>query len=519
MFIRRGICFFLAVLVVFILPAEVGGEEITQSISGDVDLRAYYDNIRGNEELSFKEDGFNYLTDLYFYYDRTLGEDNDVVLDGLLYLRATDDGQYQTSDDRVRVENIHLTAERNGSWHLTGGYFSERYSALTMNMSQLGVKGNYQLGEDIKWSSFAGRDRRASGDQPRRMSGGTQLAWQESENASWNINYVRTRDHASSVDEPATVQSNEILSLVGEREHGDGMVRMSGEVARGEITTDGTEFDNQLAYRGDLRLRPREDLRFNYRFDRADENFESLTASFRENRILHRGRVEYDPQEWGMENWSYHFVGQRDIDEATRSDTRDRRVIRGGINYRGGYDRWLRDLTLEKRRRWREDKTTDEDERVQEIEAMFDLGVAELLLGTTFEDQRKADDRTREHSSVLYWDRTFFGVPVDFETGFDYRKTRTSDRQYDRRNIFEQRLVLGRGGEQIFLDYRYDYDRRGTTGDLVQEQFEASFERQLLPEYNGVLSLSFEWFDNRDKEDSSRNYSEYTYELGFRGQF
>ncbi len=520
---------FLAVLaliscrtIVFTPPVQAGNF-FRESLSGELDMRVYYDSIRGNEELSFKEDGVNYLSDVYFYYNKMVGMDDNIALNGQLYLRATDDRRFQTRNDRVRVENLYLTAERNGFWHLTGGYFSENYSSLTMNTTQLGLKGNYRLREDLTLSAFGGRDRRARSDQYRRTSIGGQVNWLESDRTEWKLNIVRTRDHKSSADIEDLARSNEVISMATRREELDGMLSFRGEIASSRVEEGDTEHSGKHAYRANLNLSPTDALRAGYRFERTDELFESFTASSRQDRILHRSNLDYNPQFLNLERFGFNFMGQRDIDEVTKGDERDRRSLRGGLDYRGAPGDWLTDFSLANERYWDEAQSADLDERLNEIELYLDLGWSDLMLASTYEDQHGEAERARAHQAVLFWDYHLLGIPINLETGIEYRKDREEDggeNIYNRRSVIEQHATLGRGDARLGLDYRYDYDRRGGGGgDVVQEEIETRFDYFLDRDFERILSLRFEWFDNRDKADSQRDYSEYTYELRFRSQF
>ncbi len=513
----------LLVLLLLALPGQSLAGDFFGAFSGDMDIRAYYDDISGNEALSFKQHGFNYLTDFYLYYDSHLGQTDDLLLSGQLVVRATDDQQFKTSDDRVRVENLYLTAEKLDRWYLTGGYFSGNFSPLTMNTTQLGFQGSYQLTGDILLTAFGGRDRRARTDQYRRLSSGFQLRWDETTAAHWELNFVRTRDHASSADIVELPRSNRVLSLATERQLLDGQLQLHGEAALAEIEDGDTSHENQLAYRAGIEINPLDRLRLDYRFERTDRQFESLTASVLEDRIIHRSTVNYQPQILGLENWEIQLLGQRDIDEYTRGDTQDRRILRGGVNYWAGGVDWLQSLRLETERRWREDQIIPEDNRILELSGGFNLGGASLLLATQYEDIRKQQEKSRSHRAVYDWQGDIWAQPLDWNLGFEYRKDRverTAVFVHDRRNIIDNYLVIGRGREQLFIGHRYDYDRRGgDQADVVQEEFNIGIEFHLNPALETSLAFSYEWFDSRDKGDSSRNYTENSYELRFRSQF
>jgi hypothetical protein len=526
---KTSLAFLLIVFALtagFIHPLLAG--VIRDSISGDLEFRAYYDQISGNEDLSFKDEGFNYLTDLYLYYQPSREETNGIQYRGMVYLQGTDDEQYQTRGDEWRLQNIYLTATRPEKWEFTGGYFSNRYTRYTMNSTLLGVDGWFKPTENFRMRIFAGREHRARGDEQfARYAGGIRAEVERFDNHLLGFNYVHSKDHESSLDsgEKDTIsdtEDNEVYSFDYTGSFFDKMLQAEAEIAMSEGDTGGKDgYDNEKAQRIQLRFRPLRQTRLSGKYEKVDPDFKTLQGFASSN----RERYEFKLDQQISKNWDLEadYITWEDglgdeIKEREIKNWRGRTVYRTESEILGRQE-WS--LSFEKRKD-KESKQTDEQ-------------IWEIGLDNSFSRKHRLEiyysyeEDDADSDQLGLWRANYTGqfepyeFPVRYNLNTEYREDEDeslSGSNTDRRYRIENNLDLGRGRrETLSLFHHYQNEDSANTEEIIRVSYGAGYSYLFSRETGNTLSLIYEVNDVTDKEDPSRDYKEKTIELNTKISF
>ncbi|MFP4687507.1 MAG: hypothetical protein ACLFN5_05285 [bacterium] len=520
---------FFTFLTIFLYPLQAG--VIRDSISGDLEFRAYYDQISGNEDLSFKTEGFNYLTDLYLYYQPSREETNGVQYRGMLYLQGTDDPQYQTRGDNWRLQNVYLTATRPEKWEMTGGYFSNRYTRYTMNSTLLGINGWFKPTENFRMRLFSGREHRArSSEQHARYAGGVRAEVERFDNHLLGFNYVRSKDHKSSLDDGeldgvSDTAANEVYSFDYTGSFFEKMLEVDGEVAMSEGDTDssssGGDYDNEKARRIRIRLRPLDKTRLTGRYEKVDPGFETLQGFASTN----RKRYEFGLSQDISNNWDLgvDYITWEDglgdeIKTKEIKNWRTRTAYRNQSDFLGDQE-WS--LSFEKRE---DDESKETDENIWEVglDNRFSRKHRINIYYSYEEDDADSDQ-------LGLWRVGYNGrfepyeFPVDYDFNTEYREDEdktVSGLNTDRRIRVENNLTLGRGRrESLALFHHYQKEKTAGLDDVFRTSYGAGYTYLFSRETGNSLSLLYEVNDIEDKEDPTRDYKEKSIELNTKVSF
>ncbi|GEM_PF-3522643 len=518
--------FCLICLFTLFLTTPVTAGVWRESISGDLEFRAYYDRITGNEDLSYKTDGANYLTDLYFYFQPSREETNGIHYRGMFYLQGTDDPQYQTRGDNWRVQNVYLTATSPGEWELTGGHFSSRYTQYTMNSTLLGLDGWLHATDNFRLKTFAGRQRRArSNEQYARYAGGVRGELEPFANHELGLNYIHTQDHTGSLsgadlDGVGDTIDNTVYSLDYEGSFFDRKLRLDGEIAtsEGELDSD-TDYDNELARRIRGRVRPFTGTQFTARYEKVDPDFETEQGFANTDR--RRREFRFDQRLTDRWDLNAEYSNWENIDsDVDQRDVTNWLVFtsyQSEIDY-FGTQQW--DLSFE---RDKDSGDNEADEKVWEfgLDNLFTPAHRVNIRYFREEEEDEEDNETDISILRLGYSGDFqpYELPLNYDLSTEYREDDIEDGT-DRRWRLENDFTVQRTDDETFSFYHhYQTDKDAEYDDIVRHSYGADYTYVLCPEFGNRITLGYEETDTTDKEDSDRDYREQTFELNVEASF
>lgn len=508
----------------------------SESLGGDFSLRLYNNSVTGNEALSFKTEGPNYLTEANVVYQSDWGSGEDAVeLEGLFSLRGTDDEQFQVRDDTLRLQNVYFTARKRDHWEATAGYFNEQFTSYTMSTSLLGLNGYYSLTDDVRLSFFAGRDRRARGNnQFRRWASGSRINWSLSENHDLGFSYVQTRDQIGSLDESerqgiGDTLSNQVMSLDYSGRPGIEGMRMQAEFAVSDHDTSPTESggenNNETAQLLELNFSPEAYGQFNASYEKVDPNFETesgfATQDRKRWRLGWRGSF--------LRAWSaqLQFEDWEDGLESTRQNEVQNWQLGGDYApKRRGY--WVYTFSASINDRQNEGRpasgdANEADERDYELSTRQTLGKNKFDLSYVYEDQKADSEINRSIDFGYQRSLEIMNQSLDYSFSSNYREEENelgSSSEIDRSVDFSNNLLIGSGQrERIELYHGYRNEHSDGASEIVTEKFGASYNYTLSEKWARELSASYSQNDVEDQGDPTQSYKEETVELNFSTEF
>jgi hypothetical protein len=528
-------------------PTSVMADSIRESISGDLDVRAYYNEVGGNENLSFMTEGPNVLTDLYFYYDDKIGQNDGIQLSGELYLQGTDDPQYQIRNDEIRLQNIFLTAEKQNEWKFTGGYYSERYTQYTMNSVLLGLNGWLQLSENARLRAFAGRANRARpGNKLRRFAGGSRLEYTPFENQMLAVSYVQTEDDEDSLDgtelNGVDTFSNSVTSIDYEGEFESQNLTVSGEWATSDFDSEpaggGSSIDGEVARKAELRWRPVEITEFSGKYEEVDPGFNTLSGFATTDRKSYRlnwnqvvtesinFQSQYEKWNDGLESNTQNDVTRWEVDARWTPTSNDNAY-------------WRKELAVLYESRENEGAdpglddggANDSDEHLWDLELWNQFGKNELIIGYNW-DENALETTVREEWTMNFSRRfeklgftesTSVEIPLSYYLNTSYKEDQDdqgSTSEVDRSVRIDNQVILAEGRrEEISLSHGYLNEHSDGDQEIITESYGVSYSRIINRELGTRISLSYDFTDNRDKGDSSQEYDEEQIQARFTTSF
>lgn len=523
----------VAFSVLFLIGGPAAAESIRDSITGELEFKAYYNDVSGNEDLSFMTEGANVLSDVYFYYQPTPESSDAIHWKGMLYMHGTDDPQYQVQGRTLRVQNIYLTANRPEVWEVTGGYFSEQYSGYTMNSTLLGVNSWYNFTPDLTLRALGGRVQRArTGEQYARYAGGFRLDWTMMEGQSFNFTYMRTKDDDNSLtgsskpDNPDTI-TNTVKSTGYEGTFFDGMFNLNAEWARSDYDTglDTDNYDGEDARKVEMDFTPVSSSRFEASYEEVDPNFR--TAQGFASKDKERYEFYWDQQVAEPLRFDVEYITWEDGVESVSEHGVDNWI--SNIYYQpgeAGY--WQPEFSLSVENR--EDDGGDTDK----IENKADEFTWEAELSNQFTENHELnlsyyqedDDQDSEVSGIWRVDYSGnyeqLGLPVDHNFFLEYREDENDlggNEEIDRRNRVENRLIFGQGEkEEIDLFHNYQNEHADGQAEIVKHNFGLDYTYLINRKFDSKVSLGYEQTDSEDK-GSTDDYQEETLEFNYKTQF
>ncbi len=520
----------LAISVISTPPVTAGS--FRDAITGDLEFKAYYNNVTGKEDLSFKTEGANVLSDIYFYYQPTPENNNSIRWKGMLYLHGTDDPQYQVHERTLRVQNLYLTANQPDEWEVTGGYFSEQYTGYTMNSTLLGVNSWYNFTPDFTFRALVGREHRArSGEQYARYAGGFMLDYAVMEGHAFQFTYMKTKDDDSSLggsskpDESDTA-TNTVKSTSYEGEFAGGMVEVNGEWARSDYDTelDSKDYDEEDARKLEFDFTPLDSTSFEASYEKVDPDFETLQGFASTDR--ERYELYWDQQIMETFRFDLEYINWEDGLEAPSTH---------------GVDNWISNFSYrpETKGIWEpefnfsiESRKDDGGETGPQNKADEFTWEAEFANQLTEHHQfslsyyKEDDDQDSEVSGLWRLDYggeyPRLGLPLNYDFFVEYREDENKlggGSAIDRRVRVENRLVFGEGEkEEIDLYHNYQNEHAAGEAEIVKHNFGFDYTYLINRKFDSKLSLGYEQTDSEDK-GSDNDYKEETLEANYKTSF
>lgn len=534
--------FIITVVVLLGLGGGIGSvraDSLRQSLSGDLDLRAYYNDVEGNKGNSFLTEGPGVLSDVYFYYDNTSSDTSQIQWDGLLYLQGTDDPRFEIRGDKVRLRNAYLTAERPEHWKATGGYFSENYSSFTLNSSLLGLNTSYHLSDSSRFRLFGGRDSRARPQESfRRYVYGGRFEWDPAEKNTLSLSSVRTEDDDESLSQGEAIGISPEENIVGSIEY-NGQVtenlQIQAEYASSNFdsspATDTGSADHERAAKTSLRWRPFQATELRGYYEEVDPNFTTLSGFARTDRELYQLNwnqklsrslsllTEYEIWEDGLESTTTN-----DVTDWTVETNYTPRASAG----------WLKRASVFYEDRENEGETegidfsdndnNDEDQYRWGADLSNEFGATDFDVGYS-EERYESDSETIQQVDATLSHRFDLSVPVTYSVNGLY-KTNVNEQgagsqdAVDRTVRVSNEMFLARGrAQELRLYHRYLNEDVDNAEELVDHTIGTEFQYTLNRKIDSRLSFSCEFFDHTDKGNPNQEYQEETLELRYQTPF
>lgn len=537
--------FFLILLAVALVSSFIGSpgqaKSLRESLSGDLNLRAYYNDLSGNKDNSFLTEGPGFLSDVYFYYDNTSPDTSQIQWNGLLYLQGTDDPRFEIRNDKVRVRNVYLTAHRQNHWKATGGYFTESFSSLTFNSSLLGLNTQYHLTDTMRFKLFGGRANRARpGNSLRRYAEGSRLEWSPVADNTLSLSYVRTHDDEGSLDsdELSGIGSDTATNVVKAIEY-DGQItdeiQVRGEFALSDFDTEpasgASSVENQDATQLYLRWRPVQQTEVRTYYEKVDPDFHTLSGFARTDREL--SRLNWNQKiTSSISVLSEYEVWENGLEGTTTDDVTSWSLETNYTPRSTGW--WRRRLVVYYESRENEGETegidfdgtdsNDEDQYLWGADLSNQFGQTGFDLGYSRE-HFGSDSETINLLDVSLNHRFEFQIPLTYTASGTYKETEDKlgsgqNPNVDRSVRFNNEVILAEGrAQELRFYHRYSNEDASNSAELVDHTVGTEFRHVLDRKLDSRLSFSYELYDHTDKGDPTQDYQEQTVELQYQTPF
>ncbi|MFB6345081.1 MAG: hypothetical protein ABEK50_04815 [bacterium] len=525
----------LIVTSILFTPQSLAAESFTEALNGNLKLRVYYNDVTGNQALSFKTPGLNYLSDLTMTYNKVLGGNSDdaIRVNGLVNFRGTDDPQYQVRKDTLRLQNAYVTAEKRDQWKFTGGYFNQRFTSYTMSTSLLGINSYYALTKSVDFYLFTGRDRRARpNNQYARFAGGSRLAWSVNPQHSVGLSYVRTEDQTGSLsgDERSGVGDTVTNGVVGLDYTGSFDLYKSNveaEVARSNVDTapnsQNGESSGDLARRLSIRNSVPAVGHLQLKYEKVDPGFKTVsgfaTADRQRYSLSWRSQFEnvfgerwyfranYENWEDGLESPRQHSV-QDWVLEATHDPQN------------GGFFNSVANFSIESREdegSTAQNDANESDRMVYSVTSENRLGESSLDLDYSYED-RSSDSQTLNRFETTLdhpFELSGFNMNYTFDGVYEVESDNLGPRETtDKRFKINNEVVVGENTrENIRLRHGYQEEDAAGAGTITRTTLGLSFDYLFNRTAGNKVSLSYLVNDNDDEGDPTQNYKEETIDM------
>lgn len=499
-------------------------------------MRAYYNDIHGSDNASPKTEGPGILSDLYFNYYQSIGEDRPIEIDALTYFHGTDDPRFEIKGDEVRLQNGYVTVRQEESFEVTGGYFSENFSEWTINQSALGLSGSYYLTDNFKFKTFGGRTQRhIANQQYDRFAWGSQLKLIPFENQTISLNYTRTKDDLTSLSDDEDNVNNPVDNSVTSLKYTGDLVNrgiyLEAEFAESQSDPGrtGRDVDHKHAQRANASFRPFSATRIRMKYERVDPLFITRLGFASTNRETYQFRAQQDiglglSLSTDLEWWNDGLEGLRetnDVDNYKTSLNFDRKFT----------ENWDGEVELGFEQRINEGRNpgidpsgfNDAEERIYNILVSNQFYKNDLNVEYYQEDDDLADEKIMQWDLQYRLDFLVFDLPMRFETSPLYEineQQNMGQAQEDYRIDWGNRLVLGADLDQsINLQYDYLMDDPARSGEVVTNFLKTGYRHIWSRKYDSSVEFSMSIRDRNDHDSSSRSFLEEVIELTLSTKF
>jgi hypothetical protein len=320
---------FLCVTVAFLTVAgmALAFEWEEGSLTVDLSMEAYYQDIWANDTKSSLKEGWMYLDNLILDLNQSLGE--SAKFQAYAHLRTSNDPQHQIVErEFMFVEGYTRLADAYDPnvYELWCGDYAEDYSVYTMNTSLLGAKAFYKHDDWIKVSILGGRNRDETLDNYVRYTAGGRVQLFYNDYVSIGGTVIHNdveRDSLNSMsdigDEFNQVYGGDLhVKLLEDSFHFD--VEYAQSVYNEDTRNDSLKDQRDSAVLVKSDISPIENLMFSAAFERVEPWFHSIhgSASPDLQRVL--GQIDYTPGDMLnsatlLHEYSFNKINDHSIEE------------------------------------------------------------------------------------------------------------------------------------------------------------------------------------------------------------
>lgn len=538
----RSLFGWIVVILLFVPSAATAIDWNKGGLDVYLSSEVYYQDVRGNEERSYLEDGWFYVENLILDLNQEFAE--KAKFQGYAHIRSSNDSMHQIDNrDTMFVEGyVRLYDEFYELW---GGDYAESYTPYTLSTYLLGGKGFYKYNDWFKVSALYGRNRDEDLDHYIRNSAGGRIELYYKEYLTVGGTFVHTDVARDSLKTDSAVgdQFNQVfggdlhLSLWGDRLHFDAEYARSiyNDDERDKTLRD--QYDNAFLVRGDIS--PLNNLTVRAEFERVEPWFNSVLGSASADVQRVKGEVDYAP--WEMVSTT--LFHEYSFDKVNKHSLADHRTHTHMTSFSSTIhpfytreDIWNSlavNLQVDHTRYYTKDhpRTTDQDDLRTSGTLSQSFTHWNYSVGYAYSRNWDRVDETSEyfsHAPTALLGINYPWLALDwawtFSWAYEYRKYIFSD--------WVDRIYRGDGG--LALNYErtrsnlnlgvgieyYDNDPALGVADNIRRTYSATFGQVLIERdfLSADLTLRSSYTDY-DEDVSGEAYTEAVYYLGLNVKF